>query len=162
MKIRELLRYEIWSKRTSRKLLVGSAVLFVSLAVGFFAWYEIEIHWLTHAERNAVRGALIQIDSLESSDTMTWQGYEARSKQVEASVSAAKDAAITLRDNYVQMRLTLYMMGVESEKTDAIVKRTVEERHLQKLSRSPNEEKAISIMRQMMQNNRALLLKELE
>jgi hypothetical protein len=116
MKIRELLQTEIWSKRTSRKILVGSGIVFGLFLVCFAVWYEAEIHWLTSGERDAARVALKEIDALQDADSLNDQEFRDRSELAEAKVKLAEEAAATYRDNFIQMKLGLYLVSVETER----------------------------------------------
>jgi hypothetical protein len=82
MKIRELLQTELWSKRTSRRILVGIGIL----VVGFFFWCAIEQYVLTPGERSAARAALVKVDELQDSATPAMktsrQGRNKRKKRL--------------------------------------------------------------------------------
>jgi hypothetical protein len=163
MKVRKLLRYEIWSKETSRKILVGIGIIFVSLIGVLYGGYEIDLHWLTRAERSAAKIALVQIDGLEDSGPMTLEEFETRSKQVEASVSAADRAARTLKDQLVEMQLGLYLMSVEGERDDALSRQLIQQRHLTfGRPETPDEARMKSMMRELKEQHRAALHKELD
>ena len=105
MKIRELLQTEIWSKRTSRRILVGIGIL----AVGFLCWCAIEQYVLTPGERSAARAALVQVDELQDFATPSDEDFNARTKQAEEKVELAKRAASTARDKNVAVDLEAYL-----------------------------------------------------
>jgi hypothetical protein len=62
MKIRELLQYELWSKRTTWKILV---VLALVLLLGYGIWRGYERFWISSGVRESGRAALAQIDALQ-------------------------------------------------------------------------------------------------
>jgi hypothetical protein len=58
MKIRELLQTEIWSKRTSRKILVVTGIVLGILALGIGSLYEVNERWLTPREKSLAKGSV--------------------------------------------------------------------------------------------------------
>jgi hypothetical protein len=163
MKVRELLQFEIWSKETSRKILLGFGIVVVSLIGVFFIGYEIEIHWLTAGERIAAKAALVQVEELENSRPMTREEFEARSKKVEASVELADHAVRTVKDQLVEMRLGLYLMSVEVERDDALSRQLMQQRHLTYgRPETPDEVRMESMMRELKEQHRAALHKILD
>jgi uncharacterized protein HemX len=109
--LREALQIEIWSKRTSRKILIigGMVIALLLLAYGF--GYEIEIHWLTQGEHDTARAALQQIDALQDARSLSDEEFEILAKQAEAKVKAAEDSARTSRDEVVAMQLGVYLIA---------------------------------------------------
>jgi hypothetical protein len=105
MKIRELLQTEIWSKRTSRKILVGFGVVIV----GVFIWKGLDGYWITPPERNAARVALAEIDRLQNSSGMGDAEYDAGTREAKEKVSAVERAAWTSRDKLVAVSLLSYL-----------------------------------------------------
>ena len=105
MKIHELLQIEIWSKRTTRRILVGLGIVIA----GFFAWAAVEQYWLTSGERDAAKAALAQIDGLQDFTSLSDQDFDARVKQAEAKVETAKHAAVTQRDEGLAFDLEVYL-----------------------------------------------------
>lgn len=127
MTLRELLRIEIWSKRTSRRLMIGFAVVVVLLAVLDVT----ETRWITPAEGRTARAALAQIDRLQNLGVMNDSEYRAASAQAKAAVSFAEQAAKTQRDDQIVSVLSGYLMLTDMERN---------EQQLQlKWSASPNE-----------------------
>jgi hypothetical protein len=116
MKIRELLQTEIWSKRTTRWILVGIVVGYGLILLGGLAWNQVELHWLTPGERSAARLALGQIEALQNDGSLSDPEFETRVSQVQAQVKAASDAAKTYRDHFVEMRLGSYFVSVTWER----------------------------------------------
>ena len=115
MNVLELLQIELWSKRTSRKILIVSGIVAALVLVAYGAGYGIEIHWLTRGEREAARAALQQIDALHDARSLSDEEFEALERQAEAKVKTAEDAATTLRDDDVAMDLSAYLISVTYE-----------------------------------------------
>src|ERR1700693_230571 len=114
MKIREILQIELWSKRTSRKILVGLGVVVAVLALGFFALYEVESHWLTKGERIAAGVALQRIDALQSTDSLSDEEFRIRNDAVTSAVDTAEMTAKTSKDELVAVDLVMCSMKAES------------------------------------------------
>ncbi len=115
MNVRKLLQTELWSKRTSRRILVWFGLIFGVLVVGFVAVYEIERHWLTPGERSSAKAALAQIDGLQDFGSLSDQEFEVREKQAEVKVKIAKDAAVTKRDVWIADSLELYLTETQGD-----------------------------------------------
>lgn len=116
MSARELLQAEVWSKETSWRILRWIGVVLGLFLVCFIGWYEVEVHWITPGERDTARAALKEIDELEDASSLSQQEREARTKRAEDRVKLASEAARTYRDNFIQMKLGLYLVGVEMER----------------------------------------------
>jgi hypothetical protein len=127
MKIRELLRYEIWSKRTTRKILAAFSVVFVVLVLGFFAFHEIDLYWLTKGERAAAKAALQRVDALQNADSLSDEEFEARRKETESAIDAAERVAKTKKDQFTYFELCLCSMDPELRRMKAIEQRLVEQ-----------------------------------
>jgi hypothetical protein len=128
MKVRELLQIELWSKRTSRRILVGFGIVFGLVAVGLGVLFAIERYWLTRGERNAAKVALVQIEALQSCVSCGDQEFDARDKQVEQSVEIASQAGLTDRDEGVSRSLLVYLDMIESEHQEPQITRMIQER----------------------------------
>ena len=115
MKARELLQIELWSKETSRKLLIGFGIAFGLCLIGLFGWYEVEVRWLTSGEREKARAALRAAEEFDKAEPLSNIEFDARRKQLDARVKAAEAAAKTIRDHSVEMRLYWYTAVVEME-----------------------------------------------
>src|ERR1700749_2205717 len=103
MNFREIFRVEIWSKRTTQKLLIGFALL----VAGITAWIEFDEHWLTGSEREAARSGLYLVDSLQlHSSEDDQKDFDARKQKAEEAVEVAKRAAWTTRDKQVSSSLS--------------------------------------------------------
>ena len=118
MKVRELLQIEIWSKITSRKILVWFGIVIGVLVVGFVTLYEIERHWLTTGERSAAKAAIAQIDGLQDFASLSDEDFDAREKQAEAKVEDAKHAAVTKRDDWVALELSFYLEETQNDQRE--------------------------------------------
>lgn len=121
MGIREVLRKELWSKATSRKILsVGGRVLRVVevFLVVFVVWYLVNALWLTPSERKAGRVALEQIDALQPFSVMSGEEYGADYKQAETIVRAAEQTAWTKRDKFIATNLSIYLMFTDMRRQD--------------------------------------------
>jgi apolipoprotein N-acyltransferase len=130
MSVRELLQTEIWSKRTSRKIWVGIGIVFGIAAVGFGTLYLVERHWLTSGEREAGKAALVQIDALQNFDLISDEDFDARAKQAEEKVEAAKQAALTIRDERVADILYVYVSGIETEQGDVKLRKLMQQKRI--------------------------------
>jgi hypothetical protein len=106
VKIRELLQIEIWSRRTTRKLFIGFAIVVAAV----LTWFGVNGYLLTPGEREAGRTALAQIDSLR---TQGFGGdpkdFEVRKQKVQQAVENAEQAAWTTRDKRISKALSLYL-----------------------------------------------------
>jgi hypothetical protein len=115
MKIRELLRCEIWSKKTTRRILIGVVIFIGLIFVGDWIWNEYELHWLTSGERKAAKAALAEIDSLEDTRQLSDQEWEARQQEAKARIEATRRSAKTYRDVLVEDDLSLYLLEVSAD-----------------------------------------------
>ncbi|MGB8030650.1 MAG: hypothetical protein WCF30_13435 [Terracidiphilus sp.] len=112
MKIREFLHYEIWSKRTSRRVLVVSTVVLAVLILGLFALNAVNRNWLTPGERKAAKAALIQLDALQDSGPLSNKDFSVRAKQVGREIDEAHRAAWTTRDRIIVLKLMDYQLDI--------------------------------------------------
>jgi hypothetical protein len=126
MKVREILQIEIWSKETSRKILVGFGVI----VVGLVSWHLLDVHWITPVERSAARAALLQIDALQNLGSISDEDFKARAKQAEGEVETAKRAAWTSRDKVIYSVLYAYVSGIELQRDRVQVRKLEEQRHI--------------------------------
>jgi len=141
MKIREILQIEIWSKRTSRKILVGIGIVVSLLTLGLFAWYEVECHWLTKGERIAASVALQRIDLLQGSDSLSDEEFKVRNDQVNSAVDAAEIAARTTKDELIAADLIMCSMKIESARMKMLKQRWIQQG---KLHQSENDRESDS------------------
>jgi len=119
MGIRERLQTEIWSKQTSRKILVGLkfvgiglGVVLVVIALLVFVW----THWLTQGERSKGRIALVQVEALQNFDGMSDAEFDARLRQAQEKVNDANDAVFTARDRQIVVYLSLCLFEMQGMK----------------------------------------------
>jgi hypothetical protein len=114
MKIRELLQKEIWSKRTSRKILIGFGITVVVVVV----LSAVDGHWITPPERHAARVALAQIDVLQNSKEMSDAEYDVGTRRAKESVDKAEHAAWTSRDKSIAVALFFYLAAKELQRSE--------------------------------------------
>jgi multidrug resistance efflux pump len=108
------LQTEIWSKRTSRKILIGFGVAVSFLGV----WCAVERYWLTPREHKSAKVALAQIDEIQDFASLSDQDFEAREKQAEQKVEVAKHAALTQRDELIALSLDLYLNDTKDDRDE--------------------------------------------
>jgi hypothetical protein len=118
MNVHELLQTELWSKRTSWRILVGLGIATGLCLVGFVSWNEYEVHWLTSGEREASRAALAEIDSMEDAGSLSDRAWEARKQQVKTKIEATKKEVRTYRGTLMEMDLSLYFLRVEADRVN--------------------------------------------
>jgi hypothetical protein len=114
MKIREILQIELWSKRTSRKILAGIGVVIVAV----FVWAAVEQYWLTPGEHNAGNVALSEIDLLQSMESASNGDFYARADEAEGKVEIARLAARTTRDKNIAFDLSGYLLLTRMHRDD--------------------------------------------
>jgi hypothetical protein len=145
--IRELLQIEIWSKKTSRKLLIGFGIAFVVVGIGFVEWYAINRYWITPGERTAGRAALAQIDALQNFNRMSDAEYDAGALQAKRKIDAALEAAWTSRDKWIVAELGGYFILTDTDRSDRKMKEKLKSRHIDpKLERLETEQWRMSIV----------------
>jgi hypothetical protein len=130
MKIRELLQTEIWSKRTSRKILVVTGIVLGILALGIGSLYEVNERWLTPREKSLAKAAFAQIDALQDVASFSDEDFDAKSKDAEAKVKAAQQAAMTVRDEQIAFVLDGYRGEIEDERDNIKMQKLMQERHV--------------------------------
>jgi hypothetical protein len=167
MEIRELLQIEIWSKKTTWRILVVFGVVFAIAVAGCATAYEIERRWLTQGERSAAKATLAQIDALEDAGPLSDEEFDVRDKRAEAKVRAAKDVAKTLKDNSTQEMLFWYLAGVELERSKIQFKKRIEElvqqgRIRRRDTNEENETMIDALLSNLKRARRAALHKELD
>jgi multidrug resistance efflux pump len=112
---REVMRHELWTKKTSQKILAGLAIVACAVLLVVWIWNQIELHWLTSGEREAARAALSQIDSLHDAVPLSAREFQIRSDQSRAKIETARKAARTYRDVTIEMDLEWYLLEAEME-----------------------------------------------
>jgi hypothetical protein len=115
MKIRELLQTEIWSKRTTRKILVRSGSVLGVVVVVFAIWLAVEWYWFTPGERKSSRAAIAQIDSMQALEPMSQPQFDSMAREAKEKVEGAKQAAWTIRDKDVAYALEAYLFLTTTE-----------------------------------------------
>jgi hypothetical protein len=138
MTLRELLQYEVWSKRTTRKILLAlGTVAGFFLLLGAYEWF-----WTTPGERVLGSMALVQIDELDELGPGSPR-FDVESKKADGMVAAATQAAFTLRDRRIAAALGAYLMLVEMEREDIERRMRMQEferAHPEMIQRYPNDE----------------------
>ena len=143
MKIRELLQIEIWSKRTTRKILIGFGIV----VVGIGLWFYFDAYCLTRGERNSARMALLQIDSLQiQASGLNDKDFDARIQQTQGYVETAEHSAWTSRDKIVSSTLSGYLSLIKSEREELEQRKLMQERNvsLAKSEQDMNEKSNLS------------------
>ena len=115
MNLRELLRTELWSKRTTRKILVRSGLVLGVVVVVLAIWLSAEWYWLTPGERKSSKAAIAQIDSMQAFESMSQPQFDSMAKQAEEKVEVAKHAAWTIRDKDAAYSLEAYLFLTTTE-----------------------------------------------
>jgi hypothetical protein len=173
MKIRELLRYEIWSKETTREVLrpvsvflkYAGAVLGVLVVLAGVA-FAIEFSWLTSGERGSGRAALAKVERLEGLIDCSCDQFAKVDNAAKTAIDFAKQKAWTLRDRRIAVHLSIYLLEVEQYETDdlreAQLKSFVLQRHLQWHSSPGSEQEDHRLRLEIFNEFRSGLHKELE
>ena len=163
MKIPELLQIELWSKKTSRKILVVLGSVFGVAVVAFGTLYLVEEQWLTPPERRTGREALVLIDGLQNLGSSGDKDFNVRDKQAQEKVGIAKQAAVTARDEKVANVLDAYLVNVETERSAIQERELMQQRHVQiSTSERDFEERLDSSGKQITQFIRAVAHKALD
>ena len=116
MKVRELLQKEIWSKRTSQRILRVIGIVGAVVGVVCVVGNGLDTYWMTPPERSAGRSALAEIDVLQNFRGMSDTDYDAGVKRAKAKVDAANQVAITSRDDAIASVLSGYLFLVNNER----------------------------------------------
>jgi hypothetical protein len=106
MNVRELLRYELWSRRTTWKILIVSTVV---LALGYGIWQAYDRYWITSGVREPGRKALAQIDELQTLTASCDASFDAKAQWVDREIKAGDQKAHTFRDFAALFQLTEYL-----------------------------------------------------
>ena len=131
MELRELLQVEIWSKRTSRRILVGLKFVAIGLGVvvvGIALWIFVWTHWLTQGERSKGKIALVQVEALQSFDEMSDAEFDARSRQAQEKVNDASDAIFTAKDRQIAVYLSLCLFEMQGMKKSQRIRKILDSR----------------------------------
>jgi hypothetical protein len=122
MTIREILQIEIWSKRTSRKILIGLGIVVFLLVVGFVVLNTLDERWITPPERKAGRVALAQIEALQNFDQMSDSEYDAGALQAKQKIDTAAQAAWTAQDKRIALMLLGYFASTDGKRSNLKLK----------------------------------------
>jgi hypothetical protein len=117
MNVRELLQKEIWSRRTSRKILIGFGITVVVVAVGFVVLNALDERWITPSERKAGRAALAQIEVLQNFNQMNDSEYDAGALQAKQKIDTAEQAAWTAQDKRIALMLLGYFESTDVKRS---------------------------------------------
>jgi hypothetical protein len=173
MKVRELLRYEIWSKETSRKIFrpTGRLLKRVAIVLGVLVVLigivcVVERYWLTNGERTSGKAALKQVEELEKLIDCNCDRFAEVDSAAKTAVEVAEKSERTLRDGSVVAYLSVYLMEVEQLQTkdlrEAELKLFMQQRHLQWHSDQKLENEGRSLQSQIFSELRSALHKELD
>jgi hypothetical protein len=110
MNLRELLQTAIWSKETSRKFLGGISCLLMVALIGSCAWSFISRRWMTPREHQMARTALVELASLDDTDSASKEDFAAKARLAAIRMDAAVNAALTVRDQQVVGELMHYQL----------------------------------------------------
>jgi len=111
MKVHELLGYELWSKRTTWRILIASASVFV---LGYGIWQGYERYWISSGVRESGRAAPAQIDELQELSTSCENAsFKANAESADREIRIADQKVHTLRDIDVMWQLTDYSWSVQ-------------------------------------------------
>jgi hypothetical protein len=130
MSVRELLQKELWSKETSRRIIVVLLTLTAVVVLLSYGSGLISRDWLTPEEQKAARESLAIIDSLHSQDLINENDpdvmrgkYVVYHEMVEARVKQAESVARTRRDRLVTSDLVFCELAHEINLFDALKQR---------------------------------------
>ena len=129
MKIREILQIELWSKRTSRKILVWFGIVFGTLVAVLGTWYLVETHWLTPGERIAGRVALVEIDALQMMGSASDENFYSKANEAEGKVEIARLTSRTTREKDVAFSLSGYLLLTRMHRDDLVRREQLRKRH---------------------------------
>ncbi len=134
MSVREILQYELWSKKTSRRILLGGLVVALMVMTGLKAWQIYEFNWLSDGERKAARVALARIDELRTDNPSNYDDLKAMNDFADSAIAAADAKAVTERDAITSMQLRncefmlLVKVGIELRPGEGATKEQLDAR----------------------------------
>jgi len=111
-----LLRREVWSQRTKRKIVVISVVVLGMFWIGIDGWYFVERNWLTPMERRAAVEALATIDELQQPKNLNDDEFGEGERKAKSQIDDAGQKAWTERDQYVAIELGMYLLNTVAER----------------------------------------------
>jgi hypothetical protein len=124
MRFRELLQYELWSKKTSRKILIGLGIVIVV----FVVWAAIEQYWISPGERKVAKIALLKIDDLQDFATISGQDFDVRARTAGEQIASAQRTAWTMRDRLLALSLSAYFELTKIDQEDLQRRKQIEQR----------------------------------
>jgi len=116
MNIRELLKIEVWSKRTTRKVVVVAIVVIGAARLGLYGWQYLDRNWLTPGERSAASEALARIDKLREPRSLDENQFSEEKRKAKSQIDCAERKAWTIRDQGVAFELKMYLMKIVSDR----------------------------------------------
>jgi hypothetical protein len=141
MSFREILKTEIWSERTSKRILLILGFVVVLIFAGNEIRGLINAYWLTNHERQVARIALKQIDSLQNADSLSDAEFQSRINQAQTRIDDAENAAWTTRDTATAMGLGMCLMPYEAKRIEMNRARLVQEGRIKKeLAETENDQ----------------------
>ncbi len=147
MSVRQLLQTEIWSNRTTRRMLVWSGTLLGFVIAVLAILILVERYWLTSGEQRAGRAALAQIDGLENFESMSVWEFDAKSYKAQALIDDAKKSAWTWRDKGVAESLSYYLDLIKIDEEYAEDEKLIDQKFPGRFPRDPqmaNESTAVA------------------
>jgi hypothetical protein len=121
MKIRELLQTEIWSRKTTQRLVLGILVAGLLMVFGLKAWRSYQYYWLTDNERSTARIALQEIDKVRLANTVSWEDLDVIEKPMKKAIASADAAAFTKRDQITVMQVESCELEMINERERAFL-----------------------------------------
>ncbi len=112
MKFRKFLRTEVWSNRTSRKIIVGFGISLGVVISGFVLWSVVDRNWITPGERSAAKVALGKLDAFQNAGFLNDKEFVVWAKLVVRRVEDAHQAARTTRDRKIVAALMSYQFTI--------------------------------------------------
>ena len=174
MKIRELLRYEIWSKETSRKILRAGWEMpemdsdcFRNFGFTDLGCIRDRVSLAYERRKRIWKGCLSTNRGVGKAYRLQLRSISADDGKAHDSVGVAAQRAWTTRDHTVAFDLWLYLTEIDQiqsgDRLEAASKLIVQEKHLQWYSNPELEEKRfISLRREELRILRTGLHKELD
>jgi hypothetical protein len=110
------LDHGVWSKRTTRRIVVIAIIVLVAAWTGSDAWFFIQQNWLTPGERMVASEALASIDELQDSKNLDEDQFNERETRAKLRIDSADKKAWTMRDQGVVTGLRMYLMKTVTDR----------------------------------------------
>jgi len=110
-----ILKREVWSQRTTRKIVVISILVLAAFWFGIDGWYFVERNWLTPMERRAALEALATIDELQEPKNLNEYQFSEGERKAKSQIADAEQKAWTTRDQHVAIELRMYLLNTVAE-----------------------------------------------